>query len=147
MSADKDIWEQQLLHLRGKGPGIHLITREVTASLERLEDCSVGLLHLFLQHSSASLAVNENADPEVRGDLERHLDLLAPCNAPHYQHTAEGPDDMPAHIKSVLVGCELTLPVRDGALALGTWQGVYLLEHRDHASRRSIVATLRGQSV
>jgi secondary thiamine-phosphate synthase enzyme len=105
----------------------------------------VGLLHLFIQHTSASLAINENADPDVRGDLERHFNVMVPENAPHYEHTMEGPDDMPAHIKSVLVGPSLTIPVNEGHLALGTWQGIYLCEHRDRAGGRRVVATLQGR--
>ena len=113
--------------------------------MPELADYRVGLLHLFLQHTSASLAINENADPDVRGDLERHFNVMVPENAPHYAHTLEGPDDMPAHIKTVLIGESLTVPVRDGALALGTWQGLYLCEHRDHAGSRRMVATLQGE--
>jgi secondary thiamine-phosphate synthase enzyme len=103
------------------------------------------LLHLFLQHTSASLAINENADPDVRGDLERHFNVMVPENAPHYQHTLEGPDDMPAHIKCTLIGPSLSLPISKGHLALGTWQGVYLCEHRNQAGSRRIMATLQGR--
>ncbi|MEE4278581.1 MAG: secondary thiamine-phosphate synthase enzyme YjbQ [Halieaceae bacterium] len=140
------MWEQQTLTLRPRGPGVHLIGDEIEACVTRLGECRVGLLNLFLQHTSASLAVNENADPDVRGDLQRHLETLAPRNAPHYQHTLEGPDDMPAHIKSVLIGASLSLPVSDGRLALGTWQGIYLCEHRDRAGARRIVLTLQGEA-
>jgi secondary thiamine-phosphate synthase enzyme len=111
-----------------------------------LKACRAGLLNLFIQHTSASLAINENADPDVRADLERHFAVLAPRNAPHYEHTLEGPDDMPAHIKSVLIGASLSVPVTNGALALGTWQGIYLCEHRDHAGPRTVVATLIGDT-
>jgi secondary thiamine-phosphate synthase enzyme len=145
VTPGSELWQQELLQLPRRGPGCHLITGNVVSALPAIEHCAMGLLHLFLQHTSASLTVNENADPDVRGDLERHLDVLAPRGAAHYRHMLEGPDDMPAHIKSVLLGCELTLPVRDGALALGTWQGIYLCEHRDHPASRSLVATLRGQ--
>jgi len=140
------IWEQEIIELAPMPRGFHLITREVEAQIPDLSGCRVGLLHLFIQHTSASLAVNENADPDVRGDLERHLNVMVPENAPHYEHTIEGPDDMPAHIKSVLIGPSLTIPVRDGRLALGTWQGVYLCEHRDAGGRRTVVATLQGQA-
>ena len=140
------MWSQHEIRLSNHGPGMHLITSEIEAELRDLADYEVGLLHLFLQHTSASLAVNENADPDVRGDLERHLDVLAPRNASHYRHVLEGPDDMPAHIKSVLVGCELTLPVRAGRLALGTWQGIYLCEHRDNPGARRLIATLNGRA-
>jgi secondary thiamine-phosphate synthase enzyme len=141
------IWTQAEISLRARGPGFHLVTREITDAVASLADCRVGLLHLFLQHTSASLAINENADPDVRGDLERHFERLAPRDAPHYRHTLEGPDDMPAHIKSVLIGPELTVPVGDGRLQLGSWQGIYLCEHRDHAGPRRVVATLQGQAL
>ena len=113
--------------------------------MPELGDLRVGLLHLFIQHTSASLAINENADPDVRGDVERHLNVMVPENAPHYEHTTEGSDDMPAHIKSILVGPSLTIPVSDGHLALGTWQGIYLCEHRNRGGGRRIVATLQGR--
>lgn len=115
---------------------------EAVPELARIE---TGLMNLFLRHSSASLTINENADPSARRDLEVHLDTLAPERAPHYSHTFEGDDDMPAHIKSSLLGVSLTIPVQDGALCLGTWQGIYLCEHRDHGGRRELVATLFGQ--
>lgn len=139
------IWEQTIIELAPASRGFHLVTREVLAQAPDLSGCEVGLLQLFIQHTSASLAVNENADPDVRGDLERHFNVMVPENAPHYEHTLEGPDDMPAHIKSVLVGPSLTLPVSNGRLALGTWQGIYLCEHRDQAGGRRLVATLQGR--
>ncbi len=138
------IWDQTTIELPPYSRGIHLITNEVLSSGPDLRNCQVGLLHLFIQHTSASLAINENADPDVRGDIERHLNVMIPENAPHYEHTLEGPDDLPAHIKSVLVGPSLTIPVSDGHLALGTWQGIYLCEHRNHGGGRRIVATLQG---
>ena len=119
-------WTSRKIKIRSRGPGFHLITDEVEAQLPELADFRVGLLHLFMQHTSASLAINENADPDVRGDLQRHFNVLAPRNEPHYRHTLEGPDDMPAHIKSVLTGIDLAIPILDGRLALGTWQGIYL---------------------
>lgn len=139
------LWLQRQVLIRTPGPGFQLVTGDIEGALRELRDCRVGLLHLFLQHTSASLAINENADPDVRGDLERHFDRLAPRGADHYQHVLEGPDDMPAHIKSVLIGCELTLPVGDGRLQLGTWQGIYLCEHRDRGGERRLVATLQGE--
>lgn len=139
------VWDQFTFQLNAKPRGYHLITREILTHIPSLGSVEVGLLHLFLQHTSASLTINENADPTVRLDLENHLDLLVPENAPHYQHVYEGPDDMPAHIKAVITGTELTIPVSDGRLALGTWQGVYLCEHRNHASGRRMVATLQGR--
>ena len=131
--------------LRQRARGVHLVTQELLAGLPALKEYRIGLLHLFLQHTSASLTVNENADPDVRADLERWLDRAVPEGAPDFVHTAEGADDMPAHVKSSLLGCSVLLPIRDGALALGTWQGVYLGEHRDAAGPRHIIATLWGQ--
>lgn len=139
------IWDQTTIQLPALSRGFHIITNDVLSQGPDLRNCQVGLLHLFIQHTSASLAINENADPDVRGDLERHFNAMVPENAPHYRHTLEGPDDMPAHIKSVMIGSSLILPVSDGHLALGTWQGIYLCEHRDHAGGRSIVATLQGR--
>lgn len=139
------IWDQTTIELPAHARGVHLITNEVLSRGPDLRNCQVGLLHLFIQHTSASLAINENADPDVRGDIERHLNVLVPENAPHYKHTQEGPDDMPAHIKSILIGPGLIIPVSDGHLALGTWQGIYLCEHRDHGGPRRLVATLQGR--
>jgi secondary thiamine-phosphate synthase enzyme len=139
------IWDQALIELAPLPRGFHLVTNEVLAQAPGLANCEVGLLHLFIQHTSASLAVNENADPDVRGDLERHFNVMVPEHSPHFVHTMEGPDDMPAHIKSVLIGPSLTLPVSHGHLALGTWQGIYLCEHRDQAGSRRILATLQGR--
>ena len=139
------IWDQTTIQLQEYPRGVHLITNEVLSNGPELRNCQVGLLHLFIQHTSASLAINENADPDVRGDVERHLNVMVPENAPHYEHTLEGPDDMPAHIKSILVGPSLTIPVSDGHLALGTWQGIYLCEHRNRGGGRRIVATLQGR--
>lgn len=139
------IWDQTTIQLAEYPRGVHLITNEVLSRGPDLRNCQVGLLHLFIQHTSASLAINENADPDVRGDMERHLNVMVPENAPHYEHTLEGPDDMPAHIKSVLIGPSLTIPVSDGRLALGTWQGIYLCEHRNRGGARRVVATLQGR--
>lgn len=138
------IWDQSIVELSPLPRGFHLVTRDILAQAPDLAQCQVGLLHLFIQHTSASLAVNENADPDVRGDLERHFNVMVPENEPHYAHVMEGPDDMPAHIKSIMIGPSLTLPVRNGRLALGTWQGIYLCEHRDCGGSRRIVATLQG---
>lgn len=138
------MWFQKHISLTAKSRGFHLVTREIISQLPELLTVEVGLLHLLLQHTSASLSINENADASVRRDMEKHFNELAPENAPYYEHTYEGPDDMPAHIKSAMLGCELTLPVRAGELMLGTWQGIYLGEHRDHAGNRTIVATLQG---
>jgi secondary thiamine-phosphate synthase enzyme len=138
------IFSQSTIELAPLPRGFHLVTNEIISQAPDLQNCQAGLLHLFLQHTSASLTINENADPDVRGDLERHFNVMVPENAPHYEHTMEGPDDMPAHIKTALIGPALSIPVSNGRLALGTWQGLYLCEHRDHASSRRIVATLMG---
>ncbi|MBP22082.1 MAG: hypothetical protein CL547_06985 [Alcanivorax sp.] len=139
------MWFQTTISLAARKRGCHLVTRDIIDGLPGLADVKVGLLHLFIQHTSASLTINENADPDVRGDLERHLNVMVPENAPYYEHTLEGPDDMPAHIKSVLIGPSLSLPISNGQLALGTWQGIYLCEHRDHGGARRVVATIQGE--
>ena len=141
------MWQQKLIQLKPFSRGYHLITDHIIHELPELGDYRVGLVHLLLQHTSASLTLNENADPTVRGDMERHINKLAPENEPHYQHTYEGADDMPAHIKSSLMGAEMTIPVKDGRLALGTWQGIWLGEHRDYGGCRKIIATLQGETL
>ncbi|MCG9657559.1 secondary thiamine-phosphate synthase enzyme YjbQ [Vibrio mediterranei] len=139
------MWQQKTLYLSAKARGFHLITDEIEQQLPQLQDYSVGLLHLFIQHTSASLTLNENADPTVRSDMESHFNRYVPENAPYYKHTYEGSDDMPAHIKSSLLGSSVTIPISQGQLALGTWQGIYLGEHRDFGGERRIIATLQGQ--
>lgn len=139
------MWLQQLIKLNAKSRGFHLINNEVSLQLPQIHNIEVGLLHLFLQHTSASLTINENADPTVRADLERHFNKFVPEGEPYYEHDYEGADDMPAHIKSSILGCQLTIPITNGQLALGTWQGIYLNEHRDHASPRRILATINGK--
>ena len=140
------MWLQKRLRLPAVRRGFHLITDLLTAELPELEQVRVGTVHFFIQHTSASLCINENADPTVRRDFEAYFDRLAPENAPYFQHTLEGPDDMPAHLKAAMLGSSVTIPVTDGALALGTWQGVYLGEHRNHGGRRWVVATLMGEA-
>ena len=125
--------------------GFHLITQQVVAALPELDRIESGVLHLFLRHTSASLSINENADPDVPRDLETSLSAIAPEHFP-YEHTVEGPDDMPAHVKCSLLGVSLLIPISQGKLVLGTWQGIYLCEHRDRASRRRIVLTAWGES-
>lgn len=137
-------WLQTTLTLPPKPRGAHLITRDVLAALPELSTLRVGLLHVFIRHTSASLALNENASPDVRRDLERFLTRLAPDGAAYFEHRLEGPDDMPAHIKAVLIGDHLTLPITNGRLALGTWQGLYLCEHRDDGGPRTLVLTAHG---
>lgn len=138
-------WIQREIRLAAKPRGFHLITREVLSEIPELADIRVGMLQVFIKHTSASLCLNENADPTVRGDFERHMNRMVPENAPYYQHTLEGPDDMPAHIKAALLGSSLQLPVSRGRLNLGTWQGIYLCEHRNAASGRQLVLTLQGE--
>ncbi|KJJ96565.1 hypothetical protein UB43_22040 [Pseudomonas sp. 21] len=141
------MWQQKSITLRPRPRGFHLVTDEILAALPELSKCRVGLLHLLLQHTSASLTVNENADPSVRRDFERFFNRLVPQGERGYEHDYEGPDDLPAHFKSSLLGCQLTLPIQGGGLAMGTWQGIYLGEHRDHGGPRSIVATWQGELV
>jgi secondary thiamine-phosphate synthase enzyme len=138
------MWHQRQITLRARSRGFHLITDEVESAMPELESCQVGLLSLWLQHTSASLTINENADGAVRRDFERFFNRLVPQGVSGYEHDYEGPDDLPAHFKSSLLGCSLTIPVQSGRLALGTWQGIYLGEHRDHGGARRIVATLQG---
>lgn len=137
-------WTQRTITLPHASRGFHLITRAVLEALPEVAELRVGILHLFIQHTSASLSINENADPDVPLDLESSLSAIAPESFA-YRHTCEGPDDMPAHVKSSLLGSSLSIPVADGRLQLGTWQGIYLCEHRNHASRRRLVATLWGE--
>ncbi|NJN80894.1 MAG: YjbQ family protein [Caldilineaceae bacterium] len=139
------VWTQREIRLTPRARGFHLITNEVLADLPEVRGLAVGLMHLFIQHTSASLAISENADPEVRVDMETFFDRLAPENAPYYTHTYEGPDDMPAHLKAVLLGSSLTIPVTNGQMNLGVWQGIYLCEHRTHGSARRLIVTLSGQ--
>jgi secondary thiamine-phosphate synthase enzyme len=131
--------------LRSRPRGFHLVTDEVVSHLEDLAGFSAGLCHIFIHHTSASLSLNENADPTVRVDFEAHLRRMTPDAAPYYRHDYEGDDDMSAHIKASLFGSGLTIPVSGGRLALGTWQGIYLCEHREHGGPREIVATLIGE--
>jgi len=138
-------WIQRPLVLRAQRRGLHLVTADIVANLNELAEMRAGILHVFIQHTSASLTINENADPDVQVDMESSLNAIVPEDFP-YIHTLEGPDDMPAHVKSSLMGSSVTVPVTDGRLALGTWQGIYLCEHRDHASGRHLVLTLWGES-
>jgi secondary thiamine-phosphate synthase enzyme len=139
------MWHQREIRLRPRPRGFHLVTDEVIEQLPELRELSVGLAHLHLLHTSASLTLNENASPDVRADFESWFDQAVPEDAPYWTHTTEGPDDMPAHIKASLLGPSLTLPVSRGRFALGTWQGVYLCEHRNHGGPRSVVVTLFGE--
>jgi secondary thiamine-phosphate synthase enzyme len=138
-------WFQRELTLSRRPRGFHLITDELLAALPEVKRFRAGLLHVFIQHTSASLSINENADPDVPVDLESSLSSIAPEDFP-YQHTVEGPDDMPAHVKASLLGSSLMIPIRDGRPALGTWQGIYLCEHRNRASGRTLLLTIHGET-
>ena len=140
------MWIQKTLILNPRPRGFHLVTREITEQLPELGAVRVGLAHFFLQHTSASLTVNENADPDVRRDMDRQFQELVPDGAPFYTHVMEGDDDMPAHVKSSLLGVSLLLPIAQGRLKLGTWQGIYLGEHRERGGSRQIVVTLNGET-
>lgn len=139
------MWLQREIKLRPRRRGFHLVTDEVVAALPELARVQVGLLHVFIRHTSASLCINENADPDVPADLEQAVNAVAPEEFP-YTHTIEGPDDMPAHVKSVLIGSSVSVPIGRGRLLLGTWQGIFLGEHRDRASARHLVLTLQGET-
>lgn len=139
------MWFQKNIVLSAKSRGFHLVTSEIESKLTEIAQVEIGLCHLMLQHTSASLTINENADPTVRADFEAHINVMVPENQPYYRHTYEGDDDMPAHIKSSLFGVSLTIPIQQGRLALGTWQGIYLGEHRDFGGSRKIIATINGE--
>jgi secondary thiamine-phosphate synthase enzyme len=139
------MWVQREIALEPRARGFHLVTREVLGELPEMRDVDVGMLHLLIQHTSASLALNENASPDVRRDFETYFNVAVPEDAPYWTHTLEGADDMPAHIKAALLGPSLTLPISRGRLALGTWQGIYLCEHRNRGGSRSVVATIWGE--
>jgi len=140
------MWIQKTLTLTPRSRGFHLVTREIMEQLPELGEFRVGLAHLFLLHTSASLTINENADPDVRRDMERQFQALVPDGAPFYTHVMEGDDDMPAHVKSSLLGVSLMLPVAQGRLKLGTWQGIYLGEHRERGGARQLIVTLNGEA-
>lgn len=138
-------WYQQAILLKPRSRGFHLITQEILPQIEpQLRSLQLGLAHFFLQHTSAALTINENADPDVRVDFESHFNRMIPENAPYYTHTLEGTDDMPAHLKSSVLGCSLIVPIEKGRLGLGTWQGIYLCEHRNHGGGRRLLVTLNG---
>ncbi len=140
------MWVQHEISLAPRPRGFHLVTREVVGGVPELGSFAVGLAHVFMRHTSASLTLNENASADVRRDFASWFDVVVPERAPFWTHTLEGADDMPAHIKSSLTGSSLSIPVRDGRLALGTWQGIYLCEHRDHGGSRSVMVTAFGES-
>jgi secondary thiamine-phosphate synthase enzyme len=138
------MWVQREIELRARPRGFHLVTDEVVSALPELRELQVGIAHLFIRHTSASLTLNENASPDVRRDFESWFNQAVPEGARYWTHTLEGSDDMPAHVKASLVGQSVSIPVSDGRLALGTWQGIYLCEHRDRGGSRSLLATLWG---
>ena len=140
-----EVWFQREITLDPRPRGFHLVTREVVEAVPELGGLTVGIANVFVQHTSASLTINENASPAVRADFRSWFDAVVPEDAPYWTHTLEGPDDMPAHIKSSLTGNSLTIPVRDGELALGTWQGIYLCEHRDSGGARTLILTVWGE--
>lgn len=137
-------WLQRVIQLPPQRRGFHLISRNILEALPELRQFNIGLLTVFIQHTSASLSINENADPDVPADLESAFNSIAPEDFP-YSHTCEGPDDMPAHVKASLLGSSVTVPISSGRLCLGTWQGIYLCEHRDRASGRRLVLTVQGE--
>ncbi len=139
------MWLQKVIQLKKHARGFHLITHEIMQQLPELGDFSIGMMHVFMQHTSASLTLNENADPSVRQDFESFFNRAVPENESYYKHLDEGSDDLPAHLKSSLLGCALTIPITGGCLNLGVWQGIYLCEHRDDGGRRSIVVTVHGE--
>jgi secondary thiamine-phosphate synthase enzyme len=138
-------WYQKEISLGPRRRGFHLITEELTSQVPEIKNIKTGVMHIFIKHTSASLTLNENFDPDVRSDMEEYFDKTVKENEPWYDHNSEGPDDMPAHIKSTLIGNSLTIPITNGKLNLGTWQGIYLCEHRNLGGSRKIVATISGE--
>ncbi|GKW38982.1 MULTISPECIES: secondary thiamine-phosphate synthase enzyme YjbQ [Pectobacterium] len=139
------MWTQYEIRLKPKARGFHLVTDEILAQVTALRQIKVGLMQVFIKHTSAALTINENADPTVRQDFESFFNRLVPEDEPYYRHTYEGSDDMPAHLKGSLLGNSLTIPITNGRLNIGTWQGIYLCEHRNHGGSRSLVVTLNGE--
>jgi len=139
------MWIQKDILLNPRHRGFHLITDEVLKHLPEVQKIEVGTMQVFIKHTSASLTINEDADPTVRDDFESHFNQMVPENAPYYQHTFEGPDDMPAHLKSSILGSSVNIPITDGKLNLGTWQGIYLCEHRNRGGSRKLVVTIQGK--
>jgi secondary thiamine-phosphate synthase enzyme len=139
------VWIQKTITLSPHSRGFHIITPDVLEHVPELNEIKTGILHLFIKHTSASLTINEDADPTVRTDFESHFNMLVPENQSYYQHTFEGSDDMPAHLKASILGSSVSIPITNGKLNLGTWQGIYLCEHRNHGSARKLVATIQGE--
>ena len=141
------IFIQKELRLQPRRRGFHLVTPEIISYIPEIKNIQRGLLHIFIKHTSASLTLNENADSTVRGDFEKHFNTLAPEHAPYYEHDTEGSDDMPAHLKASILGSSVSIPVTDGRLNLGTWQGIYFCEHRNNGGTRDFVLTLLGEGI
>lgn len=139
------MWIQKEIQLKRRSRGFHLVTDEILSQVPELRQLRTGLAHFFIQHTSASLTINENADPTVRDDFEGHFNRSVPENESWYRHRDEGPDDMPAHLKSSILGSSLSIPITGGRLNLGIWQGIYLCEHRDHGGSRRLVITVHGE--
>jgi secondary thiamine-phosphate synthase enzyme len=138
-------WFQKEITLSKQSRGFHLITEEIVSNIAEISDYKIGIIHIHIKHTSASLTINENADPTVRDDMESHFNEYVPENAPYYKHTFEGSDDMPAHIKSTIIGNSVTIPISKGCLNLGTWQGIYLCEHRNSNHQRRLIITINGK--
>ncbi len=140
-------WFQKEIRLQAKSRGFHLITHEILQRTPEVSEFRIGLAHIFIMHTSAALTINENADPDVRLDMESHFNIFVPEQAPYYQHTLEGGDDMPAHIKSSILGNHLSIPIRNGSFFMGTWQGIYLCEHRNRGGGRKLILTISGEKI
>jgi len=139
------MWMQKNISIKSISRGFHIITDQVTNQIPEIKTIKIGILHLFIKHTSASLTINENADKTVRNDFEEHFNEMVPENQSYYQHTYEGPDDMPAHLKASILGSSISIPISNGHLNMGTWQGIYLCEHRNNAFQRKMVATIQGE--
>ena len=139
------MWLQKNINIESSSRGFHIITEQVIDQIPEIKSINIGILHLFIKHTSASLTINENADKTVRNDFEKHFNELVPENQSYYQHTYEGPDDMPAHLKASILGSSLSVPISNGHLNLGTWQGIYLCEHRNNTFQRKMVVTIQGE--
>jgi len=139
------MWLQKEISLRSRNKGFHLITDEILSNIPEIHQIKIGLAHILLKHTSASITLNENADPDVRTDMKNYFDEIVPENKKYFVHTSEGADDMPAHIKSSLLGNSLTIPITNGKLNLGTWQGIYLCEHRNYGGSRKVIITINGE--
>jgi len=138
-------WLQKEITLSPKPRGFHLVTNEILKNIPKTKKFSVGIAHVFIKHTSASLSINENADPTVRTDMETYFNAMVPEEASYYQHTFEGLDDMTSHIKTSIIGSSITIPIKNGSFNLGTWQGIYLCEHRNHGGSRRLVITISGE--